>query len=94
MFPPGPEQQARDAEMQYFLHAGHGKWDDDAYLGLWGQICKIWAYNAFDAADDWWVQWGMLRERALILQNRDVETPFHCLEVNINARTDSTLEYS
>jgi salicylate hydroxylase len=88
MFPPGPEQQTRDAEMQKLLHAGQRKWDDDAYMGLWGQLCEIWAYNAFDAADDWWVQWGMLHERALSLQNSDIETPFPCLEVSVNARTE------
>ncbi|KAI0305849.1 hypothetical protein B0F90DRAFT_1623939 [Multifurca ochricompacta] len=88
MFPPGPERTARNKEMERLLRARQGKWDDDAYLGLWGQLCEIWAYNAFDAADDWWVQWGVLRERALSLQNPNIETPFRRLEVNISARTD------
>ncbi|KAI9438895.1 FAD/NAD-P-binding domain-containing protein [Lactarius psammicola] len=85
MFPPGPERAARDEEMQKLLHAGQVKWDDDAYLGLWGQLCEIWAYNAFDAADDWWVQWGVLHERSLGVQDPNVETP---LEVGIIARID------
>ena len=92
MFPPGPARKARDSEMQKLLHMGQITWDDDAYLGIWGQLCEIWAYNAFDAADDWWVQWGMLRERALSIQNPNVELPFRRLEVSVSARTDLTHE--
>jgi salicylate hydroxylase len=89
MFPPGPERTARDEEMRRLLKEGDTKWGDDAYLGLWGQICEVWAYNAFDAADDWWVQWGVLRERSLPLENSNIETPFCRLEVSVTtAHTD------
>jgi salicylate hydroxylase len=88
MYPPGAERMARDQEMQRNLDAGHVKWDDDAYLGVWGQICEVWAYNAFDAADDWWVQWGILREHSLRLQNSHIETLFHPLEVCVTAHTN------
>lgn len=84
MFPPGPECNARDLELQKRLHAGQYKWDDDAYLGFWGQLYEIWAYNAFDVADDWWVQWGMLRVRALSLRNSKFEVPFCRLEINVS----------
>jgi len=84
MFPPGPSRNARDFDLQKRLHAGQDKWDDDAYLGIWGQLCEVWAYNAFDVADDWWVQWGMLRERALSLQDPSLALPFSPLEVNIS----------
>ena len=87
MFPPGPEREARDFEMQKLLQARQHKWDDDAFLGIWGQLCQVWAYDAFDAADDWWVQWGVLRERAMVVQNLNVEPPWNPLEVNISART-------
>jgi hypothetical protein len=30
-------------------------------MGIWGQNYQVWAYNVFDAADDW----GVLRERAI-----------------------------
>lgn len=92
MFPHGPERTARDEEMQKLFHAGQTKWDDDAYLGLWGQLCEIWAYNAFDAADDWWVQWGVLRERSLGRLDPNLDTPFRPLEVGVSASTDVTLE--
>jgi salicylate hydroxylase len=76
--------------MGKLLQAGQAKWADDAYLGLWGQLCEIWAYNAFDAADDWWVQWGILRERSLSVQDPNVATPFPPLQVGVqvSARTD------
>jgi len=92
MFPPGPERTARDEELGKLLHAGQAKWGDDAYLGLWGQMVEVWAYNAFDEADDWWVQWGILRERSLSLHDRDpdIATPFRPIEVGIVARTQET----
>lgn len=27
-------------------------------------IAEIWGYFAIDAADEWWVEWGLLRERS------------------------------
>ncbi len=32
---------------------------------LWDEIRTIFGYDCEDEADDWWMQWGMLRERAL-----------------------------
>jgi salicylate hydroxylase len=31
------------------------------------EIAELWSYYAIDAADEWWVQWGMLRERSRLL---------------------------
>jgi len=30
----------------------------------WTQVKNIFAYDSEDAADNWWVEWGLLRERA------------------------------
>ena len=30
----------------------------------WVEVKEIFGYNAEDDADNWWVQWGLLRERA------------------------------
>jgi len=30
----------------------------------WEQLKDLWGYDAEDEADNWWVQWGVLRERA------------------------------
>lgn len=88
MLPPGLERTARDDALKRFLHLGQSKWNADLYLRIYKQLFEVWAYNAFDAADDWWAKWGVLRERALSLQNPNVEMPFPHLEVNINAVTE------
>ncbi|KAM5544779.1 hypothetical protein V8D89_001677 [Ganoderma adspersum] len=41
--------------------------------GLWDEIREIFGYDCEDEADDWWVQWGLLRERALGRQGGDDE---------------------
>jgi salicylate hydroxylase len=87
MFPPGPEREARDLEMQKLLQARQHKWDDDAPLRIWGQLCQVWAYDAFDAADDWWVQWGVLRERAMCVQDSNAELPWSPLEISVSTHT-------
>ena len=28
------------------------------------EIGQVWGYYAIDAADEWWVEWGLLRERS------------------------------
>ena len=39
--------------------------------GLWDEIREIFGYDCEDEADDWWVQWGLLRERAIGRQGGD-----------------------
>jgi salicylate hydroxylase len=28
------------------------------------EIGEVWGYFAIDVADEWWVEWGLLRERS------------------------------
>jgi salicylate hydroxylase len=30
------------------------------------EIAEVWGYYAIDAAEEWWVEWGMLRERSQV----------------------------
>lgn len=30
----------------------------------WMEIRDVFGYDAEDAADNWWIEWGLLRERA------------------------------
>lgn len=43
--------------------------DEDEGLGelaqQYAENAELWGYDARDAAEDWWVKWGMLRERTL-----------------------------
>jgi salicylate hydroxylase len=38
---------------------GNGPTEDEL-----AEIAEVWGYYAIDAADEWWVEWGMLRERS------------------------------
>ncbi|KAI6112191.1 hypothetical protein EV401DRAFT_2058917 [Pisolithus croceorrhizus] len=66
MMPNGPEQEERDSAMRErrarglsVFSSGGGKLTEQ-----WDQIKELFGYNAEDEADDWWVKWGLLRERA------------------------------
>ncbi|KAH9847835.1 FAD/NAD-P-binding domain-containing protein [Lenzites betulinus] len=57
----------RDAAMRAQYLAGGNALDGvgGETSAAWEQIRTIFGYDCEDAADDWWVQWGLLRERAL-----------------------------
>ncbi len=38
---------------------------DGETSGAWNEVRTIFGYDCEDEADNWWVQWGLLRERAL-----------------------------
>ncbi|KAI0031282.1 FAD/NAD-P-binding domain-containing protein [Vararia minispora EC-137] len=67
--PPGPEKQARDEAMRHTLAQEHATWDDVECEKQWSQISHIWLYDGIDAADEWWLQWGLLREHALLAES-------------------------
>ncbi|TFK18772.1 FAD/NAD(P)-binding domain-containing protein [Coprinopsis marcescibilis] len=66
--PPGDYQEGRDASFRLKRDAGVGvlesldKTEDE--LPQWAEIKDLFGYDAEDEADDWWVEWGLLRERA------------------------------
>ncbi|KAI0057457.1 FAD/NAD-P-binding domain-containing protein [Artomyces pyxidatus] len=84
MFPPGPERTARNAHMRKSLEVGSNHWDEGALEGQWAEISEVWGYDAIDAADDWWVQWGVLRERALYNDQPDAGIRFDKLEISVH----------
>ena len=63
----GPEQEMRDASMLTNDREGRNVLEGDETTGeneQWLQIRTIYGYDCEDEADDWWVQWGLLRARA------------------------------
>ncbi|KAI0636308.1 FAD/NAD-P-binding domain-containing protein [Trametes polyzona] len=56
------------------LEGGGGGGDAGA---AWEEIRTIFGYDCEDEADDWWVQWGLLRERALNRQEDGEEGGAH-----------------
>ncbi|KAI0314973.1 hypothetical protein OF83DRAFT_1134160, partial [Amylostereum chailletii] len=84
MLPPGPERDARDEHMKLSLvDIGRDVWNDEGLSRQWWQNYIVWAYNAFDAADDWWVKWGAPQERSLAGDNPHLGIRFDRLEVTL-----------
>ncbi|EIM83988.1 FAD/NAD-P-binding domain-containing protein [Stereum hirsutum FP-91666 SS1] len=69
MLPPGPERDFRNDAWNRWKKAAEARGDAEIEEGeleqQFAELCGVWGYDAIDAAEDWWVQWGMLRERAL-----------------------------
>ncbi|KAG5643091.1 hypothetical protein DXG03_001587 [Asterophora parasitica] len=65
--PEGEHQQMRDKTMRAKRDAGLGilqASDESEESPEWKEIKEVFAYDAEDEADNWWVEWGMLRERS------------------------------
>ncbi|EIW79267.1 FAD/NAD(P)-binding domain-containing protein [Coniophora puteana RWD-64-598 SS2] len=62
--PPGPSQQGRDTQFRRQLEQKGEPLDDEMMLAQFEEVWKEVGYNAREAAEEWWVNWGMLRERS------------------------------
>lgn len=61
--PPGPQRDARDHMFRaMMLREG---WDEEDLRMQWEEVGRTFGYNARETVEDWWVSWGMLRERSL-----------------------------
>ncbi|KAF8224334.1 FAD/NAD(P)-binding domain-containing protein [Tricholoma matsutake] len=70
--PPGDFQRYRDQTMRSKRDAGLSVLDAAGDLEInsqWEEIKQIFGYDAEDEADNWWNDWGLLRERSI---GRDV----------------------
>ncbi|KAI0346928.1 FAD/NAD(P)-binding domain-containing protein [Trametopsis cervina] len=52
--PPGPERDARDADLRH----ARGEWDDGALKTEFEGLAMLFGYDAYDAAEEWWFSWG------------------------------------
>lgn len=64
MMPAGPQQEQRDQDMRAKTAQGESVFGGGEASEQWEQLKDLWGYDAEDEADDWWVKWGLLRERA------------------------------
>ncbi|KAF9245246.1 FAD/NAD(P)-binding domain-containing protein [Melanogaster broomeanus] len=62
--PPGPARDARDQALGMMMADGHKGWDESRLRWQWDEVCEVFGYHAREAAEDWWVVWGALRERS------------------------------
>ena len=61
----GPEAAQRDAAMRAKVREGGNVLDSEGEASAaWDEYRIVFGYDCEDEADDWWVQWGVLRERA------------------------------
>lgn len=64
MMPAGPQQEQRDQDMRAKTAQGENVFGGGEASEQWDQLRELCCYDAEDEADDWWVKWGLLRERA------------------------------
>ncbi|KAJ8588135.1 FAD/NAD(P)-binding domain-containing protein [Rhizopogon salebrosus TDB-379] len=64
MLPAGRQQEERDHEMRARAARGESVFGSGEAAEQWEQLKELFGYDAEDEADDWWVKWGLLRERA------------------------------
>ncbi|KAJ3564100.1 hypothetical protein NP233_g8513 [Leucocoprinus birnbaumii] len=57
--PPGEDREMRDAGMARSLQVDT-TWDDSMLREQWEEIGEVFGYNATEAAEDWWIKWGVL----------------------------------
>lgn len=69
--PPGADREARNAYMKMSMKSGKEHWDDSELREQWEEIAGVFGYSARDAAEDWWVNWGSLRERSQAMNPLD-----------------------
>ncbi|KZT73574.1 FAD/NAD(P)-binding domain-containing protein [Daedalea quercina L-15889] len=67
MLEDGPEQRVRDASMKAKYRAGKNAMageDGEEDTLQWKEVRETFGYDCEDEAENWWMQWGRLRERA------------------------------
>ncbi|KAI9460294.1 hypothetical protein HD554DRAFT_2294757 [Boletus coccyginus] len=64
MMPHGPLQEQRDNMLRKQVAEGRPLLSSSELLDQWEQVKELFGYDPEDQADDWWVKWGILRERA------------------------------
>jgi|SRR5216683_2081214 len=58
--------------------------DEDSNVAQWDFNRELFGYDAEDEADNWWVQWGLLQERAKASQwEDDKQQEMFSLDINM-----------
>ncbi|KAI0741980.1 FAD/NAD(P)-binding domain-containing protein [Daedaleopsis nitida] len=58
--PAGPAADARDEDMRHAI----AEWDEGTLKAQFEEIAEIFCYDAGDAAEEWWVNWGRFSQTA------------------------------
>jgi salicylate hydroxylase len=57
--------------------------DEDSTVAQWDQNRELFAYDAEDEADNWWVQWGLLQERSKASNWADDKERMFSLDISV-----------
>jgi salicylate hydroxylase len=57
--------------------------DEDSTVAQWDQNRELFAYDAEDEADNWWVQWGLLQERSKTSHRADDNQQMFSLDISV-----------
>ncbi|KAH9930064.1 FAD/NAD-P-binding domain-containing protein [Fomitopsis serialis] len=92
-----PEQRARDEALKAKHRAGKNVMapEDGEESAQWGEVRETFGYDCEDEADNWWVQWGLLRERAKGAQQsqaRDFAFTWGNMGVSVSQNEDANSE--
>ena len=74
--PPGPDRDRRDEGFRQSQTSQKLEWDEeteDSLRGAWESYRIQLAYEAYDAADDWWIDWGVMIQRLSAANNMVIE---------------------
>lgn len=74
--PPGPDRDRRNEGFKQSEANSKLEWDEgseDSLRGAWESYRGQLAYEAYDAADDWWIDWGIMVQRLSAADNMVVE---------------------
>ena len=74
MAPSSAETEMRDRMMREKHDQGRNVLSgdgEDGTVAQWQHNCELFGYDAEDEADNWWVQWGLLQERAKAAHRED-----------------------
>ena len=84
--PDTEETTERLAQMRKRYDEGHnvlGGDDEDVTVDQWDQNRELFAYDAEDEADNWWVQWGLLQERSKTSYCEENDQPMFLLNISM-----------
>ncbi|PPR07886.1 hypothetical protein CVT24_005623 [Panaeolus cyanescens] len=78
--PRGAVQAARDARFRSTLIQHEGEHMEEAnFRELWGMELAIFAYDAADAVEDWWGQWG-----SVLMRNSNKQSILSNVEISVS----------
>jgi len=89
MEPEGEGTAQRDAMMREKHDQGRNVLsgdDEDSNVAQWDHNRELFGYDAEDEADNWWVQWGLLQERAKASQWEDDKEQQEMFSLDVDVR--------